>query len=122
MPIPVKIIEWEPGLGIPLHELDAEMYEVPAIGDPYWRGAVAMRVRDVEETRPVRVHLERDLQREQLALAGLPDRCAVDCGRNSNSGRWHAIVERGGLVISSALGDDCDAVVQRAVAEAAARG
>lgn len=119
--MPVKIIEWQPGLEMPLHELDAQMFDVPAVGVPYWRGNVAMRVRDVEDCEPVRVHLERDLERERAVLAGLPDGCTIECGRSSNTGQWHAIVEHGGAVIASALGDDCDDVVRRAVGDAAAR-
>jgi predicted kinase len=119
--VPVKIIEWQPGIEIPLHELDAEMFDVPAVGAPYWRGSVAMRVREVEDAEPVRVHLDRDVEREHLVLAGLPDGCTVDCGRDSSTGRWHATVERGGAVIASAFGGDCDQVVRQAVGDAAAR-
>jgi hypothetical protein len=122
MPTPVKIIEWEPTWEMSLHELDGLMFDVPVVGSPYWRGNVAMRVRQIEDGDLVRVHLERDAERQRDVLAGLPDGGAIECGRNSDTGMWQAAVEKDGQIIGTAIGDDCDTVVRDAIAVAAARG
>lgn len=122
MGVPVTIVEWEPGVALPLHELSAEMYEIPQVGDPYWRGNVAMRVRQIEEDDRPRVHLERDPDRERTLLKPLPAGLTIDCGRDSDSGIWHAAVYAGsGNIVGHGRSEDPDSAVAEAVADARER-
>lgn len=118
----MTIVDWEPGVPLPLHELAAEMYVIPQAGDPYWRGNVAMRVRQVEAGDPPRVHLERDPERQRALLAPLPAGFEIDCGRDSESGLWHAHVHSAsGGIVGHGLSEDGDTAVAQAVAEARER-
>ena len=85
MPVRVKLVEWDPGMPIPLHELDGEMYGIPVVDAPYGRGT-AMRMREIEHGDPVRLHFVGEIEREHELLGGLPQGHVLDCGRNSETG------------------------------------
>ena len=55
------------------------------------------------------------------ALGELPDDYYIDAGRDSDHGNWHAlVVGPSGRFVGDAFGDDAEAVIREAVADALA--
>jgi hypothetical protein len=97
MPINTRIVEWVEGSypdGLALQASEAEMYDIPAVGDVYWRGVEAYTVRAVSDGPEgvPDVHLEGNDEFGRLLNAGLPGGYHLHGGRSSNTGRWHFYV------------------------------
>lgn len=99
---------------------DADVFELPEIGAPYWHGCEAARVRDVRDGAVPRIELVPDREREQLLCGALPDGFRVSAAQRSEHGIWHAeVVSPARHVVACAHAPGCDEAVEEAVAEAA---
>lgn len=122
---PARAVLDEPGVPIPLSELQWEMYELPEPGTRYWHGSIGYRVQAVEpDAAPARVDLIRDPEWEAEAYGDLPEGYQIDAGRRSDDGTWHVRVLRpNGQPLGGgwSFGDDCETVLSQAVTGALAQ-
>jgi|ERR687888_1719949 hypothetical protein len=122
MAIRTQVFLWDPQIGgLPLNEVEWQMYELPEVSDHYWHGREGYRVKARDDSLdPPRLDLEEDRDYEESLSGELPDEYFVDGGRRDD-GSWHFQVSGpsgylGGDVWS--LDDDMEAAIREAVAKA----
>jgi hypothetical protein len=98
------------------------MFELPSAGDRYWHGTDGFTVRDVDTSQdPPVVNLVFDHAWMDEVNGSLPEGYIMDGGRHSDTGEWHfgAVTPQDGRPLGPTFGDDLEATIQQAIANAA---